>query len=184
MSLGPRRVCVPTASGWSCVSREIYKVEQRKIPRYSRVLYHQKGTRTRIWVQEPFYLQPMWVESRDVCGPEGLRSWAATRTDTRLVPQCPHPHLRRVSLSVGYPFPRNPGECGHFHVRVVLKSSWLPGEAGGCPYPSARGGRGGLGAQDVVEIPTCPRNKNAALPVRTHKSPLTLSGLKKTRMAN
>src|SRR5215470_2411345 len=46
MSLGPRRVCVPTASGWSCVSREIYKVEQRKIPRYSRVLYHQKGTRT------------------------------------------------------------------------------------------------------------------------------------------
>jgi hypothetical protein len=101
------------------------------------------------------------------------------RTDTRLVPQCPHPHLRRVSLSVGYPFPRNPGECGNFHVRVALKSSWLPGEAGGCPYPSARGGRGGLGAQDVVEIPTGPRNKNAALPVRTHKSPLTLSGLKK-----
>src|SRR5215813_7297573 len=46
MSLGQRRVGVPTVSGWSCVSREIYKVEQCKIPRYSRVLYHQKGTRT------------------------------------------------------------------------------------------------------------------------------------------
>ena len=39
-------------------------------------------------------------------------------------------------------------------MRVALKSSWLPGEAGGYPYPSARGDRGGLGAQDVVEIPT------------------------------
>ena len=39
-------------------------------------------------------------------------------------------------------------------MRVALKSSWLPGEAGGCPYPSASGGRGGLGVQDVVEIPT------------------------------
>jgi hypothetical protein len=39
-------------------------------------------------------------------------------------------------------------------LRVALQSSWLPGEAGGCPSPSARGGRGGLGAQDVVEIPT------------------------------
>src|SRR5215470_820465 len=48
MSLGQRRVWVPTASGWSCVSREIYKVEQRKIPRYSRVSYHQKGTRTQV----------------------------------------------------------------------------------------------------------------------------------------
>src|SRR5262249_12626758 len=48
MSVGQRRVCVPTASGWSCVSREIYKVEQRKIPRYSRVSYHQKRTRTQI----------------------------------------------------------------------------------------------------------------------------------------
>src|SRR5262252_7928686 len=46
MSLGQRRVCVPIVSGWSCVSREIYKGEQRKIPRYSRMLYHQKGTRT------------------------------------------------------------------------------------------------------------------------------------------
>src|SRR4030095_1926011 len=49
MSLGPRRVCVPTASVWLCVSRETYKVEQRKIPRYSRVSYHQKGTRTLRW---------------------------------------------------------------------------------------------------------------------------------------
>src|SRR5262249_14464559 len=49
MSLGQRRVCVPTASSWSCVSREIYKVEQRKIARYSRVSYHQKGTRTILW---------------------------------------------------------------------------------------------------------------------------------------
>src|SRR5215470_19271999 len=48
MSLGPRRVCVPTVSGWSCVSRERYKGEQCKIPRDSRVLYHQKGTRTQI----------------------------------------------------------------------------------------------------------------------------------------
>ena len=40
------------------------------------------------------------------------------------------------------------------NVRVALKSSWLPSEAGGYPYPSARGDRGGLGAQDVVEIPT------------------------------
>ena len=39
-------------------------------------------------------------------------------------------------------------------MRVAWKSSWLPGAAGGCPYPSASGGRGGLGAQDVVEIPT------------------------------
>jgi hypothetical protein len=39
-------------------------------------------------------------------------------------------------------------------VRVALKSSWLLGEAGGCPSPSASAGRGGLGAQDVVEIPT------------------------------
>src|SRR5215831_20070415 len=67
MSLGQRRVCVPTASGWSCVSKEIYKVEQRKIPRYSRVLYHQKGTRT-----------PMWAASSNVCGPAGLRLWVAT----------------------------------------------------------------------------------------------------------
>src|SRR2546423_657158 len=64
MSLGQRRVCVPTASGWSCVSREIYKVEHRKIPRYSRVSYHQKGTRTRMWSgkcadcrPDPFRLQ-------------------------------------------------------------------------------------------------------------------------------
>ena len=28
------------------MSREIYKVKQCKMPRYSRVLYHQKGTRT------------------------------------------------------------------------------------------------------------------------------------------
>src|SRR5215471_356158 len=48
MSLGQRSVCVPIASGWSCVSREIYKGEQRKIPRYSRVSYHQKGTRTHL----------------------------------------------------------------------------------------------------------------------------------------
>src|SRR5215510_13217590 len=67
MSLGQWRVCVPTASGWSCVSREIYKVEQRKIPRYSRVLYHQKGTRT-----------PMWAASSTVCGSAGLRLWIAT----------------------------------------------------------------------------------------------------------
>jgi hypothetical protein len=39
-------------------------------------------------------------------------------------------------------------------LRVALKSSWLPGEAGGCPSPSASAGRGGLGAQDMVEIPT------------------------------
>jgi hypothetical protein len=39
-------------------------------------------------------------------------------------------------------------------VRVALKSSWLSGEAGGCPSPSASAGRGGLGAQDMVEIPT------------------------------
>jgi hypothetical protein len=39
-------------------------------------------------------------------------------------------------------------------VRAALKSSWLLGEAGGCPSPSASAGRGGLGAQDVVEIPT------------------------------
>src|SRR5215475_10388101 len=48
MSLGQRRVWVPTVSGGSCVSRERYKVEQCKIPRYSRVLYHQKGTRTHL----------------------------------------------------------------------------------------------------------------------------------------
>src|SRR4029453_18793820 len=46
MSLGQREVCIPTASGWSRMRREIYKVEQRRMPRYSRVLYHQKGTRT------------------------------------------------------------------------------------------------------------------------------------------
>jgi hypothetical protein len=28
--------------------REIYKVEQRRMRRYSRVLYHQKGTRTHL----------------------------------------------------------------------------------------------------------------------------------------
>jgi hypothetical protein len=28
------------------MSREIYKVKQCKMPSYSRVLYHQKGTRT------------------------------------------------------------------------------------------------------------------------------------------
>src|SRR5438094_7292412 len=49
MSLGQQRVCVPTASGWSRIDREIYKVKPRRMPRYSRVSYHQKGTRTAQW---------------------------------------------------------------------------------------------------------------------------------------
>src|SRR5437870_6674727 len=47
MSLGQWSVCVPLASGWSHVDREIYKVEPRRMPSYSRVSYHQKGPRTR-----------------------------------------------------------------------------------------------------------------------------------------
>ena len=31
-----------------------------------------------IWVKAAFYLEPMWAESRDVCGSEGLRLGAAT----------------------------------------------------------------------------------------------------------
>src|SRR5215831_8479751 len=46
MSLGPWEICIPTASGWSRMRREIYKLEQCRMPRYSRVPYHQKGTRT------------------------------------------------------------------------------------------------------------------------------------------
>src|SRR5262249_37062435 len=50
-SLGQRKVCAPTASSWSCMGTEIYKVEPRKMPRYSRVSYHQKGTRTQVSCQ-------------------------------------------------------------------------------------------------------------------------------------
>ena len=46
MSLGQRSVCVPIASAWSRMGREIYKVEPRRMPRYSRASYHQKGPRT------------------------------------------------------------------------------------------------------------------------------------------
>jgi hypothetical protein len=46
MSLGQRRVGGPPASGWSRMSIEIYKVEPRRMPRYSRMSYHQKGPRT------------------------------------------------------------------------------------------------------------------------------------------
>jgi hypothetical protein len=31
-----------------------------------------------IWVKAAFYLEPMWAESRNVCGSEGLRLGAAT----------------------------------------------------------------------------------------------------------
>src|SRR5437773_9833608 len=34
----------------------------------------------RIWVKAAFYLEPMWAESRDVCGSEGLRLGAATHS--------------------------------------------------------------------------------------------------------
>src|SRR5262249_41795863 len=51
MSLGQQRVCVPTASGWSRIDKEIYKVKPRRMPRYSRVSYHQKGTRTQVSCQ-------------------------------------------------------------------------------------------------------------------------------------
>jgi hypothetical protein len=33
----------------------------------------------------------------------------------------------------------------NLHFRVAVKSPWLQGEVGGCPFPSERGGRGGLG---------------------------------------
>src|SRR4029453_3407266 len=69
MSVGQRRVCVPIASGWSCVSREIYKVEQRKIPRYSRVSYHQKGTRTHLILK----MTGKWTTMDTIC--RSFRPW-------------------------------------------------------------------------------------------------------------
>src|SRR5262249_11513761 len=48
MPLGQRSVCVPTASGLSRMEMKIYKVSPRRMPRYTRVVYHQKRTRTRI----------------------------------------------------------------------------------------------------------------------------------------
>jgi hypothetical protein len=34
----------------------------------------------RMWARGGTYLQTMWAQSRLVCGPEGLRLWAATVT--------------------------------------------------------------------------------------------------------
>src|SRR2546423_15719076 len=48
MSLEQREVCIPPASGWSRMGIEIYKVKPRRMPRYSRMSYHQKGPRTQI----------------------------------------------------------------------------------------------------------------------------------------
>ena len=38
-----------------------------------------------IWVKAAFYVEPMWAESRDVCGSEGLRLGAATGTRQMVV---------------------------------------------------------------------------------------------------
>src|SRR5262249_42487515 len=45
-SLGPRSVRGPTVSGLSLMGMKIYTVEARRMPRYFRVSYHQKGPRT------------------------------------------------------------------------------------------------------------------------------------------
>src|ERR1043166_8537929 len=77
MSLGQQRVCVPTASGWSRIDKEIYKVKPRRMPRYSRVSYHQKGTRTRDMRQTTSCLVQQMTSSR---------FWQLTAAVRRLTP--------------------------------------------------------------------------------------------------
>ncbi len=51
LSLRQRRVRVPTVSGLSLMGMKIYTVESRRMPSYSRVLYHQKWPRTHFMVE-------------------------------------------------------------------------------------------------------------------------------------
>src|SRR5712691_13044881 len=65
-SLGPRSVRVPTVAGLSRMGMKIYTVGARRMPRYFRVVYHQKWPRTHLFCQSTlahfflWHLQIRW----------------------------------------------------------------------------------------------------------------------------
>src|SRR5712691_5162071 len=71
----------------------------------------------RIWVTAAFYLEPMWAESRDVCGSEGLRLGAATRS----YDLCAHRDLGHARRCPRAPRPGCPDTASLYTMRHLVQ---------------------------------------------------------------
>jgi len=92
------------------MSREIYKVKQCKMPRYSRVLYHQKGTRTYLSLKITKNRSTACVElTGGYCWPTPTyRNWCAQHTffeGKKVEETAPRKSTPRTLKEVGQQYP-------------------------------------------------------------------------------